>query len=97
MTGEECDKIAIKIVRGRHGDQPSQESAANDLHNLFSIPSRFWELVHINELIWWCMNKQREYDRCLDDRQHIALITATLNDVRDSIKTELGEKAKLYQ
>jgi len=54
------------------------------------VAMAYLKLKHINSLIWWCMDFQRDYEKEESARGMIALITAELNDARDSIKSKLG-------
>lgn len=89
--------LQIKLMKDVSLDESTQKVYNNGLHIIYKygieMEELYDELRHINELIWWCMDQQREYSlESIGDRREIACIVAVLNDKRDEIKKKINEK-----
>lgn len=96
--GEYLDRVSIYTVKKYKdvslGKEESDKwkSGMRFVESHLNIKRLFDELVHINALIWWCMDKQREYSEdTWEDRREIGMIVAVLNDKRDEIKKKINE------
>lgn len=80
----------IKKSKGLKNDYWENKFGRFILNNP-ELKKLFDELVHINNLIWYCMDVQRDFDPdTLYDRMYAGLIVAVLNDVRDEIKRKVN-------
>jgi hypothetical protein len=97
------DYLSILEIKKNKGINLSVD-ALNDLTRGYTYLERcsssflklYWKLVHINERIWWCMDKQRQFiPQTINDRKEIGLIIAILNDGRDKVKQVINNLFKM--
>ena len=97
--GDYWDRLSIIAVKkSRNVSSPAESTELEKAISSGPFSREYRELKTINELIWWCMDAQRDPDRGFKERATIALITAFLNDARDEVKREIdGVVRKTYE
>lgn len=90
-VAEVIDRYTIALIKRERGITARiTESERKLAEEHYPLTLR---LRAINEAIWWCMNKQRNYSLGIAERGMIGIIAAFLNDLRDEVKQEIQQAA----